>query len=135
MGQHRPPQVKFPNLPDLLMYRTNSGIIREHLYRCHRPIFCQRCKKVFKDKKGLDSHVLIAGADICEAQRGPPREGITPEQESQLRSRKRSAQIQSEEEKWCNIYNLLFPNEKVPSPCKFAALDLFARRRLIVPRL
>ena len=74
---------------------------------------------MFKDNGALESHVSVAREDICEARPGPPPEGMTPEQEKQLRSRKRPARIQSEEDKWCNIYSLLFPNETIPSsPCE-----------------
>ncbi|KAH8897772.1 hypothetical protein GQ53DRAFT_837564 [Thozetella sp. PMI_491] len=94
----------------------STARVKEHLYRCHIPIYCDRCKKVFKDKDGLKEHLVVDKKDICEIDPRPPPEGITPNQLSQLRSRKRTARIRSEEDKWCNIYNLLFPNEGIPSP-------------------
>ncbi len=77
---------------------------------------------MFKEKAGLDSHVMVDREDICEAQTDPLPEGITPEQERQLRSRKKPARVQSEESKWCHIYRLLFPNQPIPSsPCELVA--------------
>ncbi|TPX09732.1 uncharacterized protein E0L32_009071 [Thyridium curvatum] len=90
--------------------------LKEHLYRCHRPIYCQRCKQIFKSKPGLDAHVSVARENICDAKPGPPPEGLSPEQEQDLRSRKKSTRNQSEVSKWCGIYNIIFPNEAAPSP-------------------
>lgn len=48
----------------------------------------------------------------------PPGD-ITTYQEKQLKSRKHSARRQTDEEKWVEIYRLLFPGEeRIPSPCK-----------------
>lgn len=47
---------------------------------------------------------------------------ITSYQEKQLKSRKHTARRQSDNEKWADIYRLLFPNEQlVPSPCKWVS--------------
>ncbi len=43
---------------------------------------------------------------------------MTPYQHKQLRMKKLTARRQTDEEKWTDIYQLLFPNEPVPSPCK-----------------
>lgn len=93
-------------------------ISREHLYRCHMPIFCPRCKAMFRTKPALDKHLMIAVADVCEVRDCPPPAGITIEQEKELKSRKKSSPGQSEEDKWNNIYSLLFPTEATPSCCK-----------------
>jgi len=57
----------------------------------------------------------------CEKQDAPPETDtiyISKSQELELRKRKRET---SEEEKWFNIFNILFPGIPVdqrPSPCK-----------------
>jgi hypothetical protein len=72
----------------------------------------------FKTKLQLDSHLTVEASDICELKPGSPPEGITPECERLLRSRKKASRNQGDEDRWKHIYKLLFPNEKVPSPCK-----------------
>ena len=94
---------------------------REHLYRGHRmAVHCKRCWKIFKNQEQLDSHLTVATSDICDLQPGHPPEGITPEHERRLRSRKKTSPDQSEAERWKDIYKLLFPNEEIPSPCELA---------------
>jgi hypothetical protein len=66
----------------------------------------------------LDSHPTVATSDICDLQPGHPPEGITPEQERRLRSKKKTSPNQGEADRWKDIYKLLFPNEDIPSPCK-----------------
>jgi hypothetical protein len=72
----------------------------------------------FKTQLQLDSHLTVEASDICELKPGSPPEGITPECERLLRSRKKASRNQGDEDRWKDIYKLLFPNEKVPSPCK-----------------
>ncbi|TPX16332.1 uncharacterized protein E0L32_003981 [Thyridium curvatum] len=96
----------------------STARLKEHLYRCHMPIFCPRCKALFRTKPALDKHLMIAVADVCEVRDCPPPAGITIEQEKELKSRKKSSPGQSEEDKWNNIYSLLFPTEATPS-CYF----------------
>jgi len=50
----------------------------------------------------------------------PPPGDITAAQEKELKSRKKSTRVRlREEEKWAEIYQLLFPDaDAVPSPCK-----------------
>jgi hypothetical protein len=45
-------------------------------------------------------------------------EGITSAVEKQLRSRKKAHASQTQEQRWKEIYGLLFPMDSVPSPCK-----------------
>ena len=74
---------------------------------------------IFNDARGLASHEMLPlGCEVIEAV--PPGD-ITAAQEKQLksRSRKHAARRQTDEEKWEDIYRLLFPLEdEVPSPCK-----------------
>lgn len=93
---------------------------REHLYRCHQiSPHCKRCWRTFKTQQQLDSHITVAATDICDVQSGNPPTGITPAVERQLRSRKKSHPNQTDEERWKDIYKILFPNVEIPSPCKF----------------
>jgi hypothetical protein len=82
------------------------------------PIHCKRCWTQFKDQNLLDSHITVAATDICELKVGSPPEGITPEHERRLRSRKKTSRDQNDEDRWKDMYRLLFPNEQVPSSCK-----------------
>jgi hypothetical protein len=94
------------------------------------PAHCPRCWQEFKNQKQLDSHITVVAVDICESKTGHPPEGISSETEKLLRRRKKTYPGQSEEERWRDIYRLLFPNDKdVPSPCK-----LFGRFRFEKPR-
>lgn len=50
-----------------------------------------------------------------------PLEGFDKAQERKLKSKKRNAGVQTEEEKWKGVYRILFPDdaeEDMPSPCK-----------------
>ncbi|PMD24540.1 hypothetical protein NA56DRAFT_548026, partial [Hyaloscypha hepaticicola] len=91
--------------------------VKEHLYRGHQiPLYCKRCWIHFRTQEKLDLHLTVAAADICELKPGIALEGITGEQERCLRSRKKSSPDQSDEDRWRDMYNLLFPNENIPSP-------------------
>lgn len=90
---------------------------REHLYRRHRvPIQCKRCWLNFKSQSALDDHLTVT--NICPITEGTPAEGVTVDIEKRLRSRKKTAPGQSEEDRWREIYTLLFPDEAVPVPCR-----------------
>jgi len=94
---------------------------REHIYRRHkRPAFrCPRCLDTFETDDKLNEHARSDA--ICDTKDAPPEEEtiyISKSQESQLRKKKRE---RSEEERWFNIFNMLFPGVPVdqrPSPCK-----------------
>lgn len=91
--------------------------VKEHLYRCHQiEIHCKRCWRTFKNQQQLDAHLTVASANICSLIPGHPPDGITPENEKRLKSRKKIHPNQSDDSRWAEIYKLLFPNEEVPSP-------------------
>lgn len=46
------------------------------------------------------------------------QDGITNEMVEKLRSKKKVHRDQSEEDRWKEVYQILFPGEMVPSPCK-----------------
>ncbi|KAK0721287.1 hypothetical protein B0T21DRAFT_351254 [Apiosordaria backusii] len=88
--------------------------LKEHLYRRHYKIHCQRCKQTFNDFRELADHEMSPQG--CEVVHAPPPCDISTIQEKQLKSRKHNARRKTDEEKWGEIYQLLFPNEEIPSP-------------------
>jgi hypothetical protein len=95
---------------------------REHLYRTHKlPVRCQRCFSEFKSEDLLSEH--LRSLNLCTVLKTDPsefEEGFDKKQEEQLRSRKGNRPSQTEEDKWKDVYRILFPNEdvsKMPSPC------------------
>ncbi|KAH7372162.1 hypothetical protein BKA64DRAFT_263933 [Cadophora sp. MPI-SDFR-AT-0126] len=91
--------------------------LKEHLYRSHLvTTYCKRCWQTFKNSEQLDSHLTVDAALICQAVPGNPPEGISPQMERRLRSRKKTHGGQTEEDRWRDMYRLLFPGEEVPSP-------------------
>ncbi|KAK3292919.1 uncharacterized protein B0H64DRAFT_203301 [Chaetomium fimeti] len=96
--------------------------LKEHLYRRHYKTHCQRCKCIFSDARELAEHeMLVTGCEVLDTI--PPGD-ITTYQEKQLKSRKHTTRRQTDEEKWRDIYRLLFPNEEIPSPYPEAAEDM-----------
>jgi hypothetical protein len=61
----------------------------------------------------------------CKVQPTELLDGITPETERLLRSRKKEYKGQTEPELWKKMYRVLFPNEIVPSPCKLGPFYLY----------
>jgi hypothetical protein len=94
------------------------------LYRRHRvPIQCKRCWAKFKSQSELEEHYDVD--DICEKKPGRTSEGVTNDIEKQLCSRKKLGPGQSEEDRWKEIYKLLFPDEITPSPCEYIIFFAF----------
>lgn len=94
---------------------------RGHLHRRHAlPPQCPRCWEIFKSEGLRDAHL----------QRDPPcqnrdndtlLDGFSKAQEKQLRSRKKTDKNMTDEDKWKEIYAILFPEDDLdtmPSPCK-----------------
>lgn len=55
------------------------------------------------------------------------QEGFTKEQEKRLRSRKKTHADMTDEDKWREIYTILFPDDDpsaIPSPCKWIKCDM-----------
>jgi len=92
---------------------------RAHLYRHHRIFQCHlRCKTIFKNQEELEQH--LGEAKGCELSAAPDAEGVTEKMEKRLRSRKKTSLDQSEEDRWREIYGILFPIETTfPSPCQY----------------
>jgi hypothetical protein len=90
---------------------------RGHLYRYHRIFPCQRCKVLFKDQQEVNQHLKEPKA--CELVEIDQVDGVTSDMMERLRCKKKVHKGQTEDEKWEEIYKLLFPNEIAPSPCKW----------------
>lgn len=87
---------------------------REHIYRSHSlKSCCPRCFERFDKPEALQSHQR-AEVPCKLKQRGP--DAITEDQEKLLRTR---AKVNcSEDVKWKEMYQAIFPDETVvPSPC------------------
>ncbi|KAL2158714.1 hypothetical protein VTH06DRAFT_4196 [Thermothelomyces fergusii] len=100
--------------------------VKTHLYRRHTlPLQCPRCREPFKEEDKLQAHL----------QQDPPcpirqsrtiQEGFTKEQEKKLRSRKKTHADMTDEDKWREIYMILFPDDDpdtIPSPYYSEAED------------
>jgi len=97
-------------------------IYRGHLYRHHRCFQCERCGDSFKNEDFMKQHSMAIKA--CQLKPFEYMEGITNVIEKQLRSRKKAHTNQTPEERWRDIYRILFPMESVPSPCKFHSFNV-----------
>ena len=93
------------------------NICRGHLYRHHSIFPCPRCKVLFKDQDAVNRHVIQPKS--CEVRDIEHADGVTMEIVAKLRSKKKTQQGHTEADRWKHIYRLLFPNEMIPSPCKF----------------
>lgn len=89
---------------------------RSHLYRVHRIFPCQRCKENFKSQEEVIKH--LNQLESCPLRDIGLTEGITSETVEKLRSRKKTSKDQTEQERWEEIYKLLFTDELISSPCK-----------------
>ena len=95
-------------------------LVREHVYRRHaRPLLCYRCGEAFENEQLLEIH--SKREESCTPNSNPVQDdGFNKEQGKLLRSRKRKVKPQTEEEKWIDMFKILFPNyrDSLPSPCK-----------------
>lgn len=91
---------------------------REHIYKCHASIYCDRCYSVFKNEDDLTAH--RRDPSPCTVQDPRPMQGLTNEQKKLLKPRDRN---KSEKARWNTIYRICFPNDEfLPSPCKPSCL-------------
>ncbi|KAM0242377.1 hypothetical protein ACHAPO_000794 [Fusarium lateritium] len=95
--------------------------VKEHVFRNHKlpEHQCLRCFKAFGSAKALSDH--SRSSDQCQVQSGTVQEeGINASQEKLLhvRAKKNSAAShlkKVEEERWSEMYKIIFPNEEQPS--------------------
>ncbi|KAI2464601.1 hypothetical protein F4781DRAFT_66662 [Annulohypoxylon bovei var. microspora] len=93
--------------------------LKEHLYRKHgcprHP--CHRCHRDFKTEAGLSEHVR---SQPCVVKPERKFDGqMTAVQEEVLRSKKRRLKNATDDDKWNDIYGILFPDTcpaNTPSP-------------------
>ncbi|KAK3384138.1 hypothetical protein B0T24DRAFT_715896 [Lasiosphaeria ovina] len=94
---------------------ANVYRIKEHIYRTHTlPIHCSRCGMIMKSDSQLWEHQRQA--EGCQVRLVDLPEGINNEQEKQLRKKK---QRETEEDRWLEMYRIIFPDEDgdlIPSP-------------------
>ncbi len=95
---------------------------RTHLYRRHTmPLQCPRCWTTFKTDALLTGHLQQdPPCNICPNE--TLAEGFTKDQEKKLRSRKKTSAEMTDEDKWREIYTILFPDddpETIPSACEY----------------
>ncbi|KAI1347031.1 hypothetical protein F5Y01DRAFT_296490 [Xylaria sp. FL0043] len=92
--------------------------LKEHLLRTHAPAKhqCSRCLSEFKTLKALRHHFQsLTGCDR-QASNEKMNMRIDQQQKKQLKTRSRRS---SDEDKWYNIYRILFPHDSaadIPSP-------------------
>ncbi|XXG97395.1 hypothetical protein Hte_003696 [Hypoxylon texense] len=99
---------------------TSLHRLKEHLYRVHRlpKHTCPRCNEPFDDSKDLAEHLR---ADVpCEKlEVVPVLQGIDEATETELKVRKRNCPGMTDEQRWKDIYLILFPKanpKALPSP-------------------
>jgi hypothetical protein len=86
---------------------------------------CPRCGKLFDAEKEVVVHLAVF--DRCgedQDRQSLDDRGFSKAQEKLLR--KKSTAHQPEEEKWREVYSILFPNDDagaVPSPCNLVMLS------------
>ncbi|KAI0550050.1 hypothetical protein F4679DRAFT_544665, partial [Xylaria curta] len=96
----------------------NIHRLKEHLYRKHTaPSYqCPRCLAEFENNSDLREHQRNASSCIVHPDIGSNVEGIDAEQMIKLKKKSRRC---SDEEKWNDIYRIIFrlnPGENLPSP-------------------
>lgn len=96
--------------------------VKEHLYRCHTigKHTCSRCLKRCKSSADLLAHQRAAVS--CDTRTDAFPEGtMLPSQEETLRVKKRVPPNTTEEQRWNEVYMVLFPDagvDSLPTPCR-----------------
>ena len=86
-----------------------------------RPIQCVRCWDSFKTLEEHEEHQRAP--QVCQIKSRAIADGCDRDQERLLRSKKRSAAIKSESDKWKQVWKTLFPedgDDDIPAPCKLS---------------
>lgn len=101
----------------VLTPHTTVARVKAHLYTYHYIHQCQRCMEVFSSEDELDAHVKAP--EPCPPRTSYPVDGITSKMKSRLQCRKKIHRNQTEEDRWFQIYRIIFapkPEEIIPSP-------------------
>lgn len=91
--------------------------MKEHLYRNHSPpkYQCRRCSEDLKTAGALGTHSKqIPACDPCTSTQD--QDLLDDVMLERLRSKKGMGQKKSESEKWTEVFKIVFPNDRVPSP-------------------
>ncbi|KAJ8067322.1 hypothetical protein OCU04_004675 [Sclerotinia nivalis] len=88
--------------------------VKGHLYRHHRIFQCQRCKRLFSNQEEVNDHLKQEVA--CELSKDVQEDGITNEIVEKLRSKKKTHRSQSEEDRWKEMYRIIFSTDVMPDP-------------------
>lgn len=87
--------------------------VKEHLYRRHcLKSACPRCFEFFEDDKALKEHQRAEKS--CKLKTKAPTNVISEDQEKLLRARAKPNS--PSDEKWRDMYKILFPGDKIPTP-------------------
>ncbi|KAF4822901.1 hypothetical protein CGCTS75_v010449 [Colletotrichum tropicale] len=102
---------------------TSTHRLKEHLHRTHRQKpNCPRCRMTFSAEADVREH--LKSQSLCEVLEGLSVEGFDEVQEKQLKSKKRGRVVKSEQDKWKEIYRILFPDStEIPDPLYNLAFD------------
>jgi len=96
-----------PGWPSI--HRTKEHIYRSHSSKNH----CQRCLGYFESEDSLQEH--CQSEKPCKLAKNKTVDFCSDAKETLLRARAKAGL--SEEQKWQEMYKILFPGEPVPSPC------------------
>lgn len=92
--------------------------LKQHIYSRHmQPIQCVRCWDSFKTTEEHEEHQRATQA--CQIKSKAIADGCDRDQEKRLRSKKRSAAVKSESDKWKQVWKILFPrdaDDQIPTP-------------------
>lgn len=100
--------------------------VREHVTRCHlrNTVDCTRCFKCFESERELNEH--LRSQTRCEVTSPCPlkdRMYITQAQQRAIKKRKENV---TGEEKWLDLYRIIFPDVSVGNqplnPCESIAV-------------
>ncbi|KAF5489313.1 hypothetical protein CGCS363_v011892 [Colletotrichum siamense] len=96
---------------------TTIHRLKEHLYRVHKQSpHCIRCKETFTKDSDVKAHLSHPGQG-CDFIDGVSIEGLTSEQFQKLKSKKRKPGVTTNEEKWQEIFRIVFPDAtRCPDP-------------------
>ncbi|KAI2616313.1 hypothetical protein GGR54DRAFT_641739 [Hypoxylon sp. NC1633] len=99
---------------------TTLHRLKEHLYRVHRlpKHTCPRCNEPFDDARDLAEHIR-ADVPCGKLEKIPVLQGIDETTEAELKVRKKSCPSITDEQRWKDIYMILFPKanpKALPSP-------------------
>jgi hypothetical protein len=80
---------------------------------------CDRCWAEFPSRDEFEDHdAAISLPTACTLNLSGHVEGMSERQYSKIIKRRNSRGAGAEIEKWQAIYNILFPSEPIPLPCK-----------------